>query len=103
MKIDNSLKTVGGIAGEGVTGKSAKTGAKTDSAKSTPGVSVELSGLSSQLQALDTHVSNGEVVNAARVAEIKQAISEGQFKVNPDVVADRLLQTVQELIVAYKR
>jgi len=55
------------------------------------------------LQALDAQLSSGEVVDASRVAEIKQAISEGQFKVNPDVVADRLLQTVQELIVAYKR
>ena len=99
MKIDNSLKTVGGIASEGVTGKSGKTNA----AKPEPGVSVELSGLSSQLQALDAQLSSGEVVDASRVAEIKQAISEGQFKVNPDVVADRLLQTVQELIVAYKR
>jgi negative regulator of flagellin synthesis FlgM len=99
MKIDNSLKTVGGIASEGVTGKSGKTNA----AKPGPGVSVELSGLSSQLQALDAQLSSGEVVDASRVAEIKQAISEGQFKVNPDVVADRLLQTVQELIVAYKR
>jgi negative regulator of flagellin synthesis FlgM len=99
MKIDNSLKTVGGIASEGVTGK----GGKTNAAKPGPGVSVELSGLSSQLQALDAQLSSGEVVDASRVAEIKQAISEGQFKVNPDVVADRLLQTVQELIVAYKR
>ena len=102
MKIDNSLKTVGGIAGEGVTGKNGKTD-KTDSAKPAPGVSVQLSGLSSQLQALDAQVSSGEVVDAARVSEIKQAISEGHFKVNPDVVADRLLETVQELIIAFKR
>jgi negative regulator of flagellin synthesis FlgM len=99
MKIDNSLKTVGGITGQGVSAKSSKT----DSAKPGPGVSVELSGLSSQLQALDAQVSSGEVVDAARVSQIKQAISEGRFKVNPDVVADRLLQTVRELIVSYKR
>mgnify|MGYP001255323375 CR=1 FL=1 len=99
MKIDNSLKTAGGIVGEGVAGKSGKT----DSAKPAPGVSVELSGLSSQLQALDARVSGGEVVDAARVSEIKQAISEGHFKVNPDVVADRLLQAVRELILAYRR
>jgi len=76
MKIDNSLKTLGSIAGEGVTGKSAKT----DSAKPAPGVSVELSGLSSELQALDAQVSGGEVVDAARVSQIKQAISEGRFE-----------------------
>lgn len=99
MKIDNSLKSLGSLASEGSAGKSSKT----DSAKSEAGVSVELSGLSTQLQALDVQVSSGEVVDAARVSEIKQAISEGRFKVNPDVVADRLLQTVQELIVTYRR
>ncbi len=99
MKIDNSLKSVGGIAGEGVAGKSGKTG----SARPEPGVSVELSSLSSRLQVLDTQASGGEVVDAARVSEIKQAISEGRLKVNPDVVADRLLETVRKLIVAYKQ
>ncbi len=99
MKIDNSLKSVGSLAGEGSAGKSGKA----DATKPEAGVSVELSGLSAQLQALDVQVSSGEVVDAARVSQIKQAISEGRFKVNPDVVADRLLQTVQELIVSYNR
>lgn len=95
MKIDNSLKSTGGLAKEGITGKSTRANA----AKPEAGVSVELSGLS----ALAAQAASGEVVDAAHVSEIKQAISEGRFKVNPDVVADRLLQTVQELIVAYKR
>ena len=37
------------------------------------------------------------VVDAARVAEIRQAIAEGRFKVNPNVVADHLLQTARDL------
>ncbi len=41
---------------------------------------------------------NNDAINAAKVAEIKQAISEGRFKVNADVVADRLLETVRDLI-----
>lgn len=99
MKIDNSLKSIGTTAGESRTVK----GSKADSAAKAPepGVSVELSGLSTQLQ-LEVQVSGSEVVDAARVAEIKQAISEGRFKVNPDVVADRLLQTVQDLIRSYR-
>ena len=36
------------------------------------------------------------------VEEIKQAISDGRFKVNPDVIADKLLETVRELIQAQK-
>lgn len=99
MKIDNSLKSVGSVNSDSSTSKSSKT----ESPKPQAGVSVALSDLSSQLQALDAHVTSGGVVDAARVSEIKQAISEGRFKVNPDVVADRLLQTVQELISAYKQ
>jgi len=47
------------------------------------------------IQSLD---ASSETMNTAKVAEIKQAISEGRFKVNPEVVADRLLETVKELI-----
>ena len=56
---------------------------------------VHISALSTNTQALSR---NSEIVDAAKVAEIKQAISEGHFKVNPEVVADRLLETVRELI-----
>jgi negative regulator of flagellin synthesis FlgM len=99
MKINNSIKTVGGITGAGATGKNGKT----DAAKPGPGVSVEPGGPSSQLRALSAQDSSGAVVDAARVSEIKQAITEGRFKVNPDVVADRLMQTVRDLISAYKQ
>jgi negative regulator of flagellin synthesis FlgM len=36
------------------------------------------------------------------VAKIRQAIIEGRFKVNPEAVADRLLETVKELIESKK-
>jgi negative regulator of flagellin synthesis FlgM len=101
MKIDNSIKTVGKIAGESVTGKGAR--AESAIAKPGPGASVATSGLSSELRALGAQMSGGEVVDAARVSKIKQAMSEGRFKVNPDVVADRLLETVREMLSTYKR
>jgi negative regulator of flagellin synthesis FlgM len=41
---------------------------------------------------------NTPVVDATKVAEIKQAITEGRFKVNSGVVADRLIKTVRDLI-----
>ena len=94
MKIVNSMKTVADVS----QGACAKNG-KTDSATA-PGVSVKLSGPSSQLQAMGAQVSRGEVDDITRVSQIKQAISQGSFKVNADVVADRLLQTVRNLPVA---
>jgi negative regulator of flagellin synthesis FlgM len=41
---------------------------------------------------------NTPVVDASKVAEIKQAISEGRFQVNSGVVAVRLIETVRDLI-----
>jgi negative regulator of flagellin synthesis FlgM len=100
MKIDNSLKSPGTPAAESRPSKSSKTDSSaTASGTSGTGVSVELSGLSAQIH---TQLSSGEVIDSAKVAEIKQAIAEGRFRVNPDVVADRLLETVQELITAYR-
>jgi negative regulator of flagellin synthesis FlgM len=59
---------------------------------------VQLSALSSQLQAIESHMADTPVVDGARVSEIRQAIAEGRFKVNPDVVADHLLQTARDLL-----
>jgi len=38
--------------------------------------------------------ADGKLVDAAKVSEIKRAIAEGRFKVNVDVVADRLIESV---------
>jgi negative regulator of flagellin synthesis FlgM len=61
-------------------------------------VSVQLSTRASQMQALEAGMSNSPVVDAKHVAAIRQAIAEGLFKVNPDVVADHLLATARELL-----
>ena len=96
MKIHNSTKPAeGGPLGRG--GPRPEKGAA-----STPGSGngeqVQLSPLSSQLQSIESSMASSPVVNSERVAEIRQAISEGRFKVNPDVVADHLLQTARELL-----
>ena len=63
---------------------------------------VHLSSNITKLQNLDSSAASGSIVNTARVQEIKQAISEGNFQINPEVVADRLLETVKELIQSKK-
>jgi negative regulator of flagellin synthesis FlgM len=37
-------------------------------------------------------------VNVERVAEIKRAIAEGRFQVNPERIADGLLQSVRDML-----
>ena len=63
---------------------------------------VHLSPNAAKLQNVDHSSASSAIVDSARVQEIKQAISEGNFKINPEVVADRLLETVKELIESKK-
>lgn len=105
MKIDGSLHTTGlsgstpqvtGRSGKGEAGKSAGAG-------STPRQdSVSLSNTSSQIQALETSISEASGFDAGKVEAIKQAISEGKFKINPEQIADKLINSARELIAQQK-
>jgi negative regulator of flagellin synthesis FlgM len=55
---------------------------------------VELSSLASQLATS----SSEPTFDAARVAEIRQAITDGKFTVNTGAIADRLIASAKELI-----
>lgn len=60
--------------------------------------SVSLGATATQLHSMETSMANSPVANAEKVAEIKKAISDGIFKVNSEVVAERLIETVRSLI-----
>jgi negative regulator of flagellin synthesis FlgM len=96
MKIDGSTKP---FQGGSVSSGTPRQGKGADApASGAGGGQVQLSSLASQLQALESSMADTPVIDSARVAEIKQAISEGRFKINPDAVADQLLQTARELL-----
>jgi len=95
MKINNSVTSIGIPAGDNQ--KRADKPAASSSPAPAAG-NVHLSSLSSQLQALESKFASSGVVDAGRVEEIKQAISDGRFTVNAEAVADRLLETVRELV-----
>lgn len=98
MKVDKSLQPV--------TTVSVSDGKRRADTAPTPNTeqenNVHLSSNITKLQNLDSSSAAGSIVNTARVQEIKQAISEGNFRINPEVVADRLLETVKELIQSKK-
>jgi negative regulator of flagellin synthesis FlgM len=64
--------------------------------------SVHLGSTTAQLRSMEGSIASTPLVDTHKVAEIKQAISEGRFKVNSGVVADRLINSVQDLITASK-
>jgi negative regulator of flagellin synthesis FlgM len=101
MKITNNLNSVTGGSGVDNTGRPGRK-SSSDANSGTAGDSVQISALSSSLQAIEQRFSMTPVVDVAHVSEIKQAIANGQFKVDAGKVADRLLKTAQELIQAHQ-
>lgn len=77
-------------------------GAQTPATGNT-GTSVHLGSTTAQLRSIESSIASTSLVDLNKVAEIKQAISEGRFQVNSGVVADRLIDTVRDLITASKR
>lgn len=101
MKIDNSVKTTTTVTGESSKTRSTR---PSTSASSTPGdTKVEISSLSGRMQQLEQAVANAPVVDSSRVDEIKQAISQGQFQVNSEKVADGLINSVRQMLAAQPR
>lgn len=60
--------------------------------------SVSLSQLAGTLQGTEK-----PPVNAARIQEIKEAISQGRFKVNPEAIADGLIQSARDLLDSQRK
>ena len=60
--------------------------------------SVSLGSTATQLHSMESSMASTPVADPCKVAEIKQAISDGRFKVNSEIVADQLIETVRDLI-----
>ncbi len=100
MKIDNLVKSTGSVAEEPKT-RSAR--GSSLSSLSSNGTKVEISSFSEHLQKLEQLVAQTPVVDSGKVDEIKQAISQGQFQVNPEKVADGLIDSVRQMLSSQPR
>jgi len=67
------------------------------------GDKVEITSISAQLQQLEKILNDVSVLDSARVEAVKQAISEGRFRVDSEMVADKLLSSVRELLLAQQK
>jgi len=92
VKINSAIPSVGSAPDSGRARGPAAPQQKTGAGA---GERVDISSLSSRLQ----EVGAGEApVNAQKVAEIKQAIAEGRFQINPERIADGLLASVRDML-----
>lgn len=81
-----------------------KTVSRTSDAVSSPaqaavasGNPVRITDQARQLASLEQAVQSLPVVNETRVAQIRLALEEGRYQINPERIADKLLRTEQEL------
>jgi len=96
MKIDVSSST-SALTGTPTSGGAVR-GNKTQPQKSgSSSDSVTLSSASTQIQALESGISEASGFDTAKVEAIKQAISEGRFSINPGLIADKLIASAKEL------
>jgi negative regulator of flagellin synthesis FlgM len=104
MKIDNTKAVTGNVGESTARNPAAKAGGNgRPTATADQGTSVHLGTSTAQLRSLESSVASAPAIDAQKVAEIKQAISEGRFQVNAGAVADGLLKTVNDLISASTR
>lgn len=86
MKIDNTYKPPAAVVTPRTPpASSAKAGSSQEA--------VSLSALAGSL-----HSDEQPPVDTARIAEIKQAIAEGRFKINAGAIADRLIESARDLV-----
>jgi negative regulator of flagellin synthesis FlgM len=83
--------SAGNTEPQGTTGKAGKTGAP--AAASNTSTSVKLS---STAQALLEGADGG--FDQAKVDRVRQSISDGTYKINPEAIADKLIANAQEVL-----
>lgn len=73
-----------------------KTSAAKPSDTSSADSTVELTGISSQLQAIEALIGDYDGVDMNKVESIRQAISEDRYSVNEELIAERLVASIVE-------
>lgn len=96
MKIDNSFNPAITLNNNARSSGSKQAAKASDS----PASEVKLSELASTLS---SSASESAPINSAKIAELRQAIASGQFKINAGAIADRLVDTAKELIQTQRR
>jgi negative regulator of flagellin synthesis FlgM len=100
VKITNGIDSTGGLERPGADQAGAARTKPAAGAAGGPGTTdtIRISDLSSQLAVLENRFAADGAFDASRVEAIKGAMREGRFTVNPEAVADKLLESVRELL-----
>lgn len=90
----NNLKSSNALTGRTAPGATTSKDASKDSASAPEGRTdnVVLSSEAQNLSRLQEKIASAPEVNTERIAEIKQAITEGRFSINPERLAEAMLK-----------
>ncbi len=105
MKITSSVDLAKGRLTEAPTPAASQpsaAGAK-PSAPAAEGTTIHLSGMSGQLQSMASTLAASGEFDATKVDAIKQAIRDGQLRVNPEVIADKMLSDLRDSMAGQAR
>lgn len=95
MKIDNSPKALGSLQNTAGNRASGAAASEKSATVSRPAADTSVSVKATMLhQVADTAAP----FNSQKVAEIRQAIAEGRFQINPERIADGLIDNVREML-----
>lgn len=100
MKIDNSTKTIGQVQKPVGTHAHGTRPAATGVKAGNPSVEQPAAVVSAALNSVG---GTEAAFNSQKVAEIRQAISEGRFQINPERIADGLISSVREMLDQNRR
>jgi negative regulator of flagellin synthesis FlgM len=99
VKIDDSIKKAANLpVGQSSQARSGNGAAKTGATASASASTSDNVHISSQLKVLAGQVAGAGVFDTNKVEEIKAAIADGRFQVDPEKVATGLLESVRDLI-----
>lgn len=96
MKIEGTLKSLGSPP----SGETRARQTTNTPIAGAPDAKVELSSLSSSLNRAEAAIASTPEIDRRRVDEIRQAISEGRFKVDANRIADGLIESVRQMLDA---
>ncbi|MGQ5521909.1 flagellar biosynthesis anti-sigma factor FlgM [Chitinimonas sp. PSY-7] len=98
MKVDNSGKPLSAALTRAEARAASKQAAQETGGNDTRSDNVDITAFSARLASLEASLGNQPVIDEAKVKEIRKAIAEGRFTINPDAIADKLMDSIKELL-----
>ncbi|UYB50463.1 flagellar biosynthesis anti-sigma factor FlgM [Xanthomonas sp. AM6] len=101
QKIEGSLPSQAALRTTSVSTKAASGASEDGQARAVDATaaadSLRLTGEASGLQTLQRELSTAPAVDSNRVESVRNALQNGSYKINPDVIANRMLDLDQQL------